>query len=117
MFGLFLTGLLICAVMAVIVPFCRQGFLIFFASVGTLLGCLCTVIASLIGTAIFAILKAAATSYSSELNIGAEVGRAMLGFMWTASFSSLIAFVLQSVDCCCCRGRRKREIAAETGTA
>ena len=80
MFGLFLTGLLLCVVSAVLVPLFRRGIALFIVSLGTLLACLCVTIASFIGTAIFVILAAAATRYS-DLNIGAEVGRAMLGLM------------------------------------
>jgi hypothetical protein len=108
MFGLFLTGLLLSLVSAITVPLFHRGFALFIVSLGTLLSCLCVTIASLIGTAIFVILAAAATSYS-DLNIGAEVGQVMLGLMWTASISSIIAFILQSTLCCCCRERRKRE--------
>jgi hypothetical protein len=108
MFGLFFAGLLLGVIMAISVPLCRRGVGIFIVSLGTLLSCLCVTIACLIATAIFTILSAAATSYA-QLNIGAEVGKLMLGFMWTASLSSILAFVLQSSLCCCCRARRIKE--------
>lgn len=108
MFGFFLTGLVLSALMIVVVPFCRRGAGIFFASLFTLLAVLCTIIGSVIGTAISIILTSAATSFS-DLNIGAQVGNIMLAFMWVASGLSLIAFLMQSAVCCCCRKRRKRE--------
>jgi len=108
MFGLFMTGIVLCFVVAILLPFCRRGAAIFGASVGTLLACLCTTLATIIATAIFTIITIAATSVT-ELNIGAEVGKLMLGLMWTASGLTIVAFLLQSTLCCCCRKRRRRE--------
>jgi hypothetical protein len=108
MFGLLLTGLLLCFLVGCLVPYFRRGFSMFLVSLGTLLACLCTVIASLIGTAIFQIMAKAATGVA-ELNIGAKVGEVMLALMWTASISSFVAFICQSAACCCCRERRKKE--------
>jgi len=113
MFGFFLTAIILCFLMVIIVPFCRHGAAIFFASLFTLLACLCTIVGSVIGTAISIILTSAATSFS-DLNIGAQVGKTMFAFMWVASGLTLIAFLMQSAVCCCCRKRRKREISEKS---
>jgi len=109
MFGLFLTGLLLNFVMCITIPLSlRNGWAQCFMTIFSLLAALCTIIASLIATAIFVILQKAVTSFS-ELNIGAKLGIKMFVFMWIASACTLLAWFLQTSVCCCCRKRRRRE--------
>lgn len=42
----------------------------------------------------------------SELNISAEIGNYMFGFMWTASAFALFSWLIQTGLCCCCASRR-----------
>lgn len=75
------------------------------------LAVLLTVVAAVVGTVMFSIMKNVLGS-QPELNIGAELGTTMLAFMWIAAGAVLIAWVVQWRCGCCCRKRRNKKRAA-----
>lgn len=62
----------------------------------------------------FSIFKNVLTS-QPELNIGANLGKQMLAFMWIGAGGSLIGFVIQLCLSCCCVSRRDVRIGRWTG--
>lgn len=71
-----------------------------------------TVVAAVLSTVMFSIMKNVLTS-QPELNIDATLGVPMLAFMWVAAGAVLLAFVLQArCQCCCCsKGRKEKKMA------
>lgn len=82
----------------------------------TFLAALTTTVACAIATVTFVIFRNVFTSNTAlDLNVGAELGTQMLGFMWIAAGAALFGFLLQIGMCCgaCCKccgaGRKKAD--------
>lgn len=106
MFGLFLAGICLDFVMIFIVPwslFSRWTTLPIMLL--TFLAALCTTIATVLGTAIFVIMKKAITS-ATQLNIRASIGVEMFAYMWVATAAAIIAWIITLCLTCCCASRR-----------
>ncbi|KAK3074792.1 hypothetical protein LTR53_002458 [Teratosphaeriaceae sp. CCFEE 6253] len=106
MFGLFLSGACVSFVMIFLVPlsvFSRWATLPIM--IFTFLAALTTTVASVIATVLFIIMKNAITSVT-QINIGATIGAKMFAFMWIASATSILAWLIQLGQCCCCASRR-----------
>ena len=106
MFGLFLSGACLSFVMIFLNPlavYSRWAAL----AVGffTFLAALFTTVASVIATVLFIIASKAFTSVT-ELNIGASIGVKMFVFMWIASGTAVLAWLIQMSLGCCCASRR-----------
>lgn len=106
MFGLFLAGTCLNFLLIFITPFSvasRWAALIigFFTFIGALL----ITAASVVATVMFIIMRNAFTSVT-ELNIGATIGVQMFVFMWIASGTAILAWLIQTGLCCCCASRR-----------
>ncbi len=43
---------------------------------------------------------------AADVNIGATIGIKMFAFMWVASASSIVGWLVQMGMCCCCASRR-----------
>ena len=63
----------------------------------------------------FIIMRNAVTA-ASQLNIGAHLGIEMFAFMWIAAGASLIAFIIQIGQCCCCASRRDVRAGRKRGS-
>ncbi|KAF2086121.1 hypothetical protein K490DRAFT_45035 [Saccharata proteae CBS 121410] len=106
MFGLFLTGACLAALMIILTPLSLYSrWVALPVALFTFLAALFTTIASVLATAMFVIFSNAITKVG-ELNIGAHVGRQMFAFMWIASFCTIVAWLVQMGLCCCCASRR-----------
>ncbi|KAJ5827508.1 Actin cortical patch SUR7/pH-response regulator PalI, partial [Penicillium robsamsonii] len=77
----------------------------------TLFAALTAIIGSAVATVMFVIFANVFENADPNINIQAHVGVQMLVFMWIASASSLLAFIIQIGSCCaaCCRGRKARK--------
>ena len=51
-----------------------------------------------------------------ELNISAEIGNYLFGFMWTASAFAIFAWLVQTGLCCCCASRRDVRTGRKRGS-
>lgn len=116
MFALFLTGACLNFLMIFLAPlavFSRWGTLpIMFL---TFFGALVTTVATIIATVLFIIMRDAITQQQS-LNIGASLGLEMFIFMWIASGTAIIAWVVQMGMCCCCASRRDVKTGRKRGS-
>jgi len=106
MFGLFLSGACLSFVMIFLVPlsiFSRWATLPIM--IFTFFAALTTTVATVIATVLFIIMRNAITSVT-QINIGAYIGTKMFAFMWIASAFSILAWIIQLSQCCCCASRR-----------
>jgi hypothetical protein len=106
MFGLFLVGACLEAILA------ATGFLALYSRlmslfVGplTFLAALFTTVAAVLATAIFVILRKAASSVP-EINLSSNLGTQMFVFMWMAAGFAIAAAFIQISIMCCCQSRR-----------
>ncbi|KAK0337900.1 hypothetical protein LTR02_001651 [Friedmanniomyces endolithicus] len=106
MFALFLTGACLSFLMMFLIPlsiysrWATLPIMIF-----TFLAALFTTVASVIATVLFVIMQNAITSVT-EVHIGAKINPEMFAFIWIASGSAIIAWIIQLGQCCCCASRR-----------
>lgn len=106
MFGLFLTSACLSFVLIFTVPFALYSrWLSLPIAIFTFLNALFVTAASIIATVMFVIFRNVMSSVA-ELNISAEVGGYLFGFMWTASAFAIFAWLVQTGLCCCCASRR-----------
>lgn len=121
MFSFFLTGLCLSVVYLPLLPLSflssprlspksRSRWVGFGIGLVGFLAALFTTAAAVIATVMFHIMRNVLTSQPT-LNIGAEVGREMLAFMWVAAMAVLVAWLLQWRCAWCCRGARERRAA------
>lgn len=106
MFGLFLSGVCLAFVMMFLQPisiFSRWW--AFLVMIFTFLAALFITVATVVATVMFIIMRNAFTSVA-ELNIGAMLGTEMFVFMWIASATAILAWLIQLCLCCCCASRR-----------
>lgn len=116
MFGCFLAGACLAFVMIFITPlsvFSRWA--AFFVAIFTFLAALLITVGSVIATAMWIIFRNALTSVT-ELNIGANIGIQMFVFMWIASGTAIIAWLVQMGLCCCCASRRDVKTGRKRGS-
>lgn len=106
MFGLFLTGACLSFVLIFIAPISiYTRWLALPVAIFSFLNALFVTAASIIATVMFIIFRNTISGVA-ELNIGAEIGTYMFGFMWTASAFTIFAWLIQTGLCCCCASRR-----------
>lgn len=106
MFGLFLTSACLSFVLIFVVPlsvFSRWASLPI--AILTFLNALFVTAASIVATVMFVIFRNVMGSVQ-ELNISAEIGNYLFGFMWTASAFAIFSWLIQTGLCCCCASRR-----------
>ncbi|PSN63878.1 hypothetical protein BS50DRAFT_91685 [Corynespora cassiicola Philippines] len=106
MFGLFLTSACLSFVLMFVMPLSvRSRWWTFPIAILTFLNALFCTAASIVATVMFVIFRNVISSVG-ELNISAEIGNYMFGFMWTASAFAIFAWLVQTGLCCCCASRR-----------
>jgi hypothetical protein len=106
MFGFFLTGLLMNFVSIFLAPlaiYSRWWSLPL--AIWTFITALLSTAATIIATVMFIIFRNTITSQEG-INIGAELGNVMFGFMWTGAAFSIFGFVIHLGMSCCCASRR-----------
>lgn len=116
MFGLFLTGACLTTVCIPLAPlsiYSRWATLPIMLL--TFLAALVTTVASVIATVMFIIMKNAITA-ATELNIGASLGVEMFAFMWIASGTAILAWIVMLGQCCCCASRRDVRTGRKRGS-
>ncbi|KAF2441867.1 integral membrane protein [Karstenula rhodostoma CBS 690.94] len=116
MFGFFLTSACLSFVLIFLMPisvFSRWWTLP--VAILTFINALLCTAASVIATVMFIIFRNVISGVS-ELNISAEVGNYLLGFMWTASAFSIFAWLVQTGLCCCCASRRDVKTGRKKGS-
>ncbi|KAF2872563.1 SUR7/PalI family-domain-containing protein [Massariosphaeria phaeospora] len=117
MFGLFLTSACLSFILMFIVPlsvFSRWATLPI--AIITFLNALFVTVASVVATVMFVIFRNVIGSVQ-ELNIKAEIGNYLFGFMWTASAFAIFAWLIQTSLCCCCASRRDIKTGRKRGNA
>lgn len=106
MFGLFLTGACLSFVLIFIAPISiYTRWLALPVAIFSFLNALFVTAASIIATVMFIIFRNTIGGVA-ELNISADIGTYMFGFMWTASAFTIFAWLIQTSLCCCCASRR-----------
>ncbi|KAF2002720.1 hypothetical protein P154DRAFT_136094 [Amniculicola lignicola CBS 123094] len=106
MFGLFLTSACLSFVLIFLVPLSiYTRWATFPIAILTFLNALFVTAASIVATVMFIIFKNVIGSVA-EINITAEIGTTMFGFMWVASAFAIITWLVQMGMCCCCASRR-----------
>lgn len=116
MFGLFLAGACLSAVMVVIVPFSiysRWSTLPIMLL--TFLAALLITVASIIATVMF-IIMARVFNDADQLNVKASIGVEMFAFMWVASALAILAWIIQLGQLCCCASRRDVRTGRKRGS-
>ena len=116
-YAFFLAGTVINFVLMIATPLAIKTR--WFSLALSILGGISTVlvaVATIIATAISFAAKIALTA-QDELNITADVGYKMFGFMWTATVFSLVAFILHAAMGCCCRPVRNKASQEEAVTS
>lgn len=106
MFGLFLTSACLSFILMFLMPisvFSRWWTLPI--AILAFLNALFVTAASVIATVMFIIFRNVISGVS-ELNISANIGSYLFGFMWTASAFAIFAWLVQMGLCCCCASRR-----------
>jgi len=116
MFGLFLTSAVLSTILIPLAPlslFSRWAAL----AVATLVffNALFVTAASIIATVMFVIFRNVISSVQ-ELNLSAEIGGYMFGFMWTATAFAIFAWLIQTGLCCCCASRRDVKTGRKRGS-
>ncbi|KAI2640281.1 SUR7/PalI family-domain-containing protein [Xylaria nigripes] len=106
MFGFFLGGIILNAILLVISPVVLYSKW-WSLPVGILssLSALVIVVAAILGTVIAYVFDAALSS-QPELGVSASIGTRMLVFEWTAAAFTLLAFLVHAGLGCCCTSRR-----------
>jgi lysylphosphatidylglycerol synthetase-like protein (DUF2156 family) len=116
MFALFLTGACLSFIMIpiqLLTIYTRWvGLLI---TIFTFLAALFTTVATVIATVLFIIMQNAVTSVE-QLNIEGSIGTQMFAFMWIATATSILAFLITLGQCCCCASRRDVKKGKKTGS-
>lgn len=116
MFALFLVGACLSTVMIFVVPLAVYSRWVSLpVMIFTFLAALCTTVATVIATAMFIIMRNAVTSVT-QLNIGADLGIQMFVFMWIAAGASILAWIIQLGECCCCASRRDVKTGRKKGS-
>lgn len=107
MYAFFTAGTVINFVLMLVSPLVlkTRWFSLGIALLGAISGILVTV-AAIIATVISFAAKIALTA-QDELNISADVGYKMFGFMWVAAILTDLAFILHAAMGCCCKPDRK----------
>lgn len=116
MFALFLAGACLSFIMMpmqLITVYTRWvGLLV---TIFTFLAALFTTVATVIATVMFIIMQNAVTSVE-QLNIEGKIGTQMFAFMWIAAVTSILAFIINLGQCCCCASRRDIKKGKKTGS-
>jgi hypothetical protein len=116
MFGLFLTGTCLTAVLIFLMPLAIfTRWLALLTSILAFLNALVVTVASIIATVMFIIFRNTITRVS-EINIGAEIGITLFVFMWIASAFTIFAWLVQTGLCCCCASRRDVKTGRKRGS-
>jgi len=116
MYAFFTAGTVINFVLMLVSPLVlyTRWFSLAISILGAISGLIITV-AAIIATVISVAAKVALTA-QDELNISAEIGYKMFGFMWVAAVFTDLAFILHSAMGCCCRpDRRNRGVVNSEG--
>lgn len=116
MFGFFLTGLLMNFVNIFLAPlaiYSRWWSLPM--AIWTFITALLSAAATIIATVMFIIFRNTITSQEG-INIGADLGNVMFGFMWTGTAFSIFGFVIHLLMGCCCASRRDVKTGRRRGS-
>lgn len=115
MFGFFLTSNILSFVLIFVVPFSvYTRWLALPIAILTFTNALLCTAASVIATVMFVIFRNVIGSVA-ELNISAELGSFMFGWMWTASAFAIFSWLVQTGLCCCCASRRDVKTGRKRG--
>ncbi|KAI0434488.1 SUR7/PalI family-domain-containing protein [Xylaria sp. FL1042] len=117
MFGFFLGGLVLDAVLLVsspIVLYSRWWSLP--AGILSGLAALVVVVGAILGTVIAYVFRAALNS-QPDLGVDASIGTRMIAFQWTAAGFNLLAFLIHAGLGCCCTSRRDLRTGRKGGRA
>ncbi|MCJ1225108.1 hypothetical protein MMC12_001757 [Toensbergia leucococca] len=107
MFALFLTGACTSFVSIFLTPlsvYSRWATLPI--AIFAFLSALTTTTAAIIATVMFVIFENVIKGVEADVNIVPTLGKEMFAFMWIASGSAILAWVVQIGLCCCCASRR-----------
>lgn len=106
MFGLFLAGACLTALMIFLVPLSvYTRWLTLPISIFTFLAALFTTVGTVIATVMFIIMKDTVTQVE-QINLDSNLGIRMWVLMWIASATAILAWLIQFGLCCCCASRR-----------
>lgn len=115
MFGLFLTGACLSFVMIFVVPLSvLSRWATFPIAVLSFLTALFITVAAVIATVLFVIMSDVFNN-ATQLNIGASIGKEMFAFMWIAAATSIIAWLIQMAQLCCCASVRDVKTGRKKG--
>lgn len=115
MFGLFLTSACLSFVLIFVAPISiYTRWLALPVAIFSFLNALFVTAASIVATVMFIIFRNTIGGVA-ELNIGADIGTYMFGFMWTASAFAIFAWLIQTGLCCCCASRRDVKTGRKRG--
>ena len=115
MFGFFLTSACLSFVLMFVMPLSiLSRWWTFPIAILTFLNALFVTAASIVATVMFVIFRNVIGSVA-ELNISADIGSYMFGFMWTASAFAIFAWLFQTGLCCCCASRRDVKTGRKRG--
>ncbi|KAM0797467.1 SUR7/PalI family-domain-containing protein [Usnea florida] len=118
MFALFLTGACTCFISIFLTPlsiYTRWATLPI--AIFAFLTALTTTAASIIATAMFIIFRNVIHGAESTVNIVPQIGIKMFAFMWVASGTAIVGWLIQLGLCCCCASRRDVRLGKKTGRA
>jgi hypothetical protein len=116
MFGLFLTGTCLTAVLIFLMPLSLfTRWLTLPVAILAFFNALFVTVASVIATVMFVIFRNTITGVA-ELNIGAELGISIFVFMWIASAGTIFAWLVQMGLFCCCASRRDVKTGRKRGS-
>ncbi|KAF2467113.1 uncharacterized protein BDR25DRAFT_292946 [Lindgomyces ingoldianus] len=115
MFGLFLTSAVISFVLIFGMPSSIYSrWLTLPLAILSFLNALFVTAASIVATVMFVIFRNVIGSVQ-ELNIKANIGSYVFGFMWTASAFAIFSWLIQTGLCCCCASRRDVKTGRKRG--
>lgn len=115
MFGFFLTGLILNAILLVVslvVLYSRWWSLLL--GILSFLSALLVVVAAILGTVMAYVFRAALNS-QPDLGVTASIGTNMLVFEWIAAGLTLLAFFIHAGLGCCCTSRRDMRTGRKGG--
>jgi len=116
MFGFFLTGLLMNFVNIFLAPMALYSrWWSLPLAIWTFISALTSTVAAIIATVMFIIFRNTITSQEG-INIGAELGNVMFGFMWTGAAFSIFGFLIHLLMSCCCASRRDVKTGRRKGS-
>lgn len=117
MYGFFMAGTILNFILLIGTPLAvkTRWFSLGLSIIGGISAIVVTV-AAIVATALSFAAKVALTA-QHELNIQAEVGYKMFGFMWTGAVFTLLAFILHAALGCCCRPDRTARASAQEDAA